>query len=156
SRQVISGTSSALVHPAEFYVALDPGADLFVKVGQAVRPSILAVDPAGKHVGRVAVKVALVQRTWNVARQQTGAGALHTVAAPVDREVATCAVTTAEAPASCSLAPPSGGYFLLRATATDKRGNPVGAAAPLYALGEGAAAWGDGDRMKLELVPDKS
>ncbi|WP_437948993.1 Ig-like domain-containing protein [Sorangium sp. So ce296] len=153
SRQAIAGSSTALVHPAEFYVALKEP-DRFAKAGDVLRPEILAVDPKGARVAQVAVRVELVQRTWTLAREESGS-AYRSVSAPVDKVVARCGVTTAAAPRSCELTVPSGGYYLLHATAKDRRGNPVGAAAGVYALGEGGGGFGDSDQLQVELVPDR-
>lgn len=153
ARQAIAASSTAIVHPAEFYVAIKEPA-LFAKAGDTLQPEILAVDPKGARVARVPVKVELVQRTWTLARQASG-GAYRSVMAPVDKVVAACSVTTAQAPERCALAVPSAGYFLVHATAADRRGNPVGAAAPIYAMGEGAVGWGDSDKLQVELVPDR-
>ncbi|WP_437494697.1 MG2 domain-containing protein [Sorangium sp. So ce1014] len=153
SRQAIAGSSTALVHPAEFYVALKEP-DRFAKAGEVLRPEILAVDPKGARVAQVAVRVALVHRTWTLARAESGS-AYRSISVPVDKVVARCGVTTAATPRSCELAVPSGGYYLLHATAKDRRGNPVGAAAGVYALGEGGGGgFGDSDELKVELVPD--
>ncbi|WP_234022507.1 alpha-2-macroglobulin family protein [Sorangium cellulosum] len=153
SRQALAGSTTALVHPAEFYVALKEP-ERFAKAGDVLRPEILAVDPKGARVAQVGVGVALVQRTWTLAREQSGS-AYRSVMAPVDKVVARCGVTTAAAPRSCELAIPGAGYFLLHATAKDRRGNPVGAAAGIYALGAGGGGFGDSDELKVELVPDK-
>ncbi|MGK4004183.1 Ig-like domain-containing protein [Sorangium sp. So ce1036] len=154
SRQSLAGSSTALVHPAELYVALrEP--ELFVEAGDVLRPEVLAVDPKGARVGKVAVRVELVQRTWTLAREASGS-AYRSVTTPVDKVVGRCGVTTAEAPRSCELKVPGAGYYLLHATARDRRGNPVGAAAGVYALGEGAGfGFGDSDELKVELVPDR-
>ncbi|WP_437901450.1 MG2 domain-containing protein [Sorangium sp. So ce124] len=153
SRQAIAGSSTALVHPAEFYVALKEP-ERFAKAGDVLRPEILAVDPKGARVAQVAVRVELVHRTWTLAREESGS-AYRSVSAPVDKVVARCGVTTAAAPRSCELTVPSGGYYLLHATARDRRGNPVGAAAGVYALGEGGGGFGDSDELKVDLVPDR-
>ncbi|HLM72969.1 MAG TPA: MG2 domain-containing protein, partial [Polyangiaceae bacterium] len=155
SRQSIAGSTSAMVHPAEHYVALKPGADLFVPSGTPQKPEVLAVDPRGARVRGVAVRVELIQRTWSLARQKTGGGALHTVSTPVDKVVATCSVTTSDKPEACPLTPPAAGFYLVRATSTDKRKNPVGAAFGMYALGEGVTGFNDTDKMEVGLVPDK-
>ena len=152
-RQSIAGSSTAIVHPAEFYVAIKEP-QLFVKAGDTVKPEILAVDPKGARVTKVPVRVDLVQRTWTLARQASG-GAYRSVSSPVDKVVASCNVTTAQAPESCALTVPGAGFFLIHATATDRRKNPVGAAAPLYATGEGEVGWGDSDQLRVELVPDR-
>src|SRR5262249_53326587 len=40
SRQMISGSTSAIVHPGEFYLAVDPGPERFMKPGDPVKPKI--------------------------------------------------------------------------------------------------------------------
>lgn len=155
SRQAVSGSTTALVHPAEFYVALRPTGDVFVKSGEPQKVDVLAVEPSGARVAQVPVRVELVSRTWTVARQETGGGSYHSVSTPIDRVVASCSVTTAAAPAPCSLVPPTAGYYLVHATAADKRGNQVGAALGFYALGEGEVGWGDSDKLSVELVADR-
>jgi uncharacterized protein YfaS (alpha-2-macroglobulin family) len=156
SRQALSGSTSAIVHPADFYVALKAGADLFVKAGDTVKPEILAVDPKGGRVRGAAVRVELIQRTWTTARQKTGGGALHTVTTTVDKVVGSCAVTTSDKAEACAITPPSAGYFVVRATAADTRGNKVASSASLYALGDtGVVGFRDSDRMQIDLVTDK-
>jgi uncharacterized protein YfaS (alpha-2-macroglobulin family) len=155
SRQTLSGSTTAIVHPAEFYLGLDSGGSFFVSAGQAVKPRVLAADPKGKRLARVPVKLELVQRRWQVAKQASTGGGLHNVVTPVDTIAASCQVTTALQPASCELRPPTAGYFLVHATATDARKNPVGASVGLYSLGEGEVGWPDTDEKSLELVTDK-
>ncbi|NUQ76749.1 MAG: hypothetical protein HUU21_24705 [Polyangiaceae bacterium] len=155
ARQSIAGSTSAIVHPGEHYLAMKPGADLFVAAGTPIAPEILAVDPKGARVSGVAVKVELLQRTWSLARQKTAGGSLHTVSTPVDKVVATCGVTTRDKGESCSLTPPSAGYYIVRASSVDKRKNPVEAAFGMYALGEGVTGFGDTDKLEVSLVADK-
>jgi alpha-2-macroglobulin len=159
SRQLLSGSTSAIVHPGEFYVALDPGPDLFLKPGDAVKPRVLAVDPKGGHVGQVAVTIELIQRKWTVAKEEVSGG-FRSVSTTVDKLAASCAVTTSNDPVSCSLAPSGAGYYVLRARATDRRKNPLAASAGLYVTGDAGnigwgGGWSDSDRMQVELVPDR-
>ncbi|MRG96066.1 MG2 domain-containing protein [Polyangium spumosum] len=158
SRQYIAGSTTAIVHPAEFYVALRTGADLFVDAGKPVSPEVFAVDPRGARVAGVPIKLELVSRTWSVAKQATSGGLAHTVAEPVDRVVESCTVTTTsgDKPASCKLTPAASGYHIVHATAVDARKNPVGAADPLYVFGGASGGgFGDSDRLVVELVADK-
>lgn len=155
SRQMISASTSAVVHPGEFYVALDGGADLFLKPGDPARPRVLTVDPRGVKVPGVAVTIELVQRKWTVAKQAVGGG-FRTSSSLVDHVVATCNVTTGNDPASCALQPTGAGYYLLHATATDRRKNPVAASVGVYVTGDvGETSWGDNDKQAVELVPDR-
>ena len=155
SRQMISASTSAVVHPGEFYVALDGGADLFLKPGDPAKPRVLTVDPRGAKVPGVAVTIDLVQRKWTVAKQAVGGG-FRTQTSLVDHVVASCNVTTGSAPASCSLLPPSAGYYLLHATATDRRKNPLASSVGVYVTGDvGETSWGDNDKQAVELVTDR-
>jgi len=155
SRQTLSASTSALVHPGEFYVGVKPGADLFVKATEALKPEIIAVDPKGARVAGVPVAVELVQRRWVVAKEQVGGGH-RTASTLVDSVVSSCTVTTARDPVYCAVQPSGVGYYLLRATAKDRRGNPLAASAGLYATGDtGTTSWSDGDSQSVELVPDR-
>lgn len=155
SRQTIAGSTSAVVHPGEFYVGINPGADFFVPAGAAVKPQVITVDPRGARVAPVPVTVELVQRRWTVARQQVGGG-FRTTNEIVDRVVSSCAVTTGASPASCAVTPSGPGYFILRATAKDRRGNPLAASTGLYATSDaGETSWPDNDTTSVELVPDR-
>lgn len=155
SRQTIAGSTSALVHPAEFYVGLKSGADLFVKPNEPVRPEVIAVDPKGGRVGSVSVTVELLSRKWTVARQEVGGG-FRTQTSIEDRVVSSCTVTTAAQPVSCAVQPSGPGYFILRASAKDRRGNPVGASTGLYAVSDvGETSWADNDVTRVELVADR-
>lgn len=155
SRQALSGSTTAIVHPGDFYVALDIGEAYFITEADTVKPSVLALDPKGAKVPGQKVKIDLIRRTWAVARQKTGSGGIHRVSTPVDKVAATCAVTTSQAPASCALTPGAPGYYIVRATAEDARKNPLAASSSLYVTGESGSGWRDADDNRLELVADK-
>ena len=155
SRQMISASTSAIVHPGEFYIALDGGADLFLKPGDAAKPRVLTVDPKGVKVTGVPVTLELVQRKWTVAKQAVGGG-FRTESTLVDHVAATCTVTTGADPASCALLPPGAGYYLLHATAIDRRKNPLASSVSIYVTGDvGETSWGDNDKQAVELVADR-
>jgi uncharacterized protein YfaS (alpha-2-macroglobulin family) len=154
SRQALSGNSATLVHPGEFYIALKPGFDFFAKPNVAAQPEVLAVDPAGLKRSEVTVHLDLVRRNFSLARQANGGGALHSVVTAVDKVTTSCDVVTKDAPVSCALTPTTSGYYVLHATAKDKRGNKVGAASSFYVIGDGEVGWGDNDERRVELVAD--
>lgn len=155
SRQALAGGTTAIVHPGEFYVALDTGEDWFLGKGDKVNPRVLAVDAKGQKLPGKKIKIDLLRRTWAVARQKTSGGGIHRVSTPVDKVVASCAVTTAASPATCALEPTSPGYYIVRATAEDARKNPLAASSSLYVTGEGSSGWRDADDNRLDLVADK-
>ncbi|HRI70860.1 MAG TPA: MG2 domain-containing protein, partial [Polyangium sp.] len=158
SRQSVAGSTTAIVHPGEFYLAMRTASDLFVDAGKSLEPEVFAVDPKGTRVGGVSVKLELIRRSWDVARKATAGGETHTVVQAVDKVVESCTVntTTAAKPGSCKLTPAESGYHIVHATAVDSRKNPIGSSDPLYVFGSsGSAGFGDSDRLAIELVPDK-
>ncbi len=157
SRQAISGDASAIVHPGEFYVALAPPKELFVPRASVLAPEVAAIEPSGKRRVGVSVTLALVRRTWQTVIEARGESGEHYDSKPVDTVVSTCAATTTTTRVSCKLTPKDPGYYLVRATATDPRGNPVAASYAEYVLadGEGGGGFWMGDAQKLDLVLDK-
>jgi alpha-2-macroglobulin len=156
SRQAIAGSSSVVVHPGEVYVALKSNVDLLSKPNTPARPEILAVDPRGAKKAKVPVHLDLVRRTYGLVRQAAPDGSMHSVVSAIDAVVQSCDVTTREAAVSCALTPTSGGYYILHATASDRRGNKVGSASSFYVIGEGDGGWGDNDEGRVDLVADRT
>lgn len=158
SRQSVAGSTTAIVHPGEFYLALRSASDLFVDAGKAIEPEVFAVDPKGNRIGGVTAKLELVHRSWDVARKATTGGDTHTVVEAVDKVVDSCSITTTTAtkPGSCKLTPAASGYHIIHVTAVDNRKNTIGSSEPLYVFGgAGNAGFGDSDRLAISLVTDK-
>lgn len=155
SRQTIASHATALVHPAEFYVGLKRPKDLFVPVGVPLRAEVAAVEPSGARRA-AAVHIDLVSRTWATATELTGEEGVHYESRAVDKIVGSCEVKTSSDLAGCDLTPAEAGYYIVRARATDRRGNPVAASYGVYVSGDAArVAWPVHDGPRLELVPDK-
>ncbi|MBK7586369.1 MAG: hypothetical protein IPI67_40050 [Myxococcales bacterium] len=155
SRQSIGGSTSAVVHPATFYVGLKQLDDYFVNAPGRVTTAVLAFSPKGEKLTGKAVNVELVRRKWTLARQDVGGGRFHSISKPIDTAMGSCSVVTASAPAACSIEVKEGGYYLLRARATDERKNRTEAALSFFGIGAGAQTWSDNDRMKLDLSLNK-
>ncbi len=155
SRQAQSGSTSAIVHPATFYVGIEYLKDFFVQAPGKTAPRIVAFSPKGKRLPGKRVSLELTRRRWSIARQDVGGSRLHSVSKPVDTVVARCEVTTGAAPVGCSLDVPEGGYYIVSAKSKDERGNAVSAALTFYGIGKGGMHWGDGDQRKLDLALNK-
>jgi len=155
SRQSIAGSSSAIVHPAEFYVALKEPEDYFAAAPGKFATSVLALSPKGERLAGKSVKVELISRRWTYARQKQGDNDSQLVSKVVDRVVGGCTVTTAQAPAPCSVELKEAGYHVLRATAKDARGNSAEAALSVYGIGEQGTGFADSDRLSVELKSNK-
>jgi len=155
SRQSLAGSTSAIVHPAEFYLGMKLGSDYFAPAPGKLATEVVALAPDGRRLAGKPVLVELLRRRWTLARQESGGSELHSVSKPVDTVVGSCALTTAAAPQRCSIAITEGGYYVFHATAKDGRGNVAHAATSLFAIGEGRTAFGDNDKQALELVLDR-
>ena len=156
SRQTVASSTSALVHPAEFYLGLKEPEDYFVSAPGKFSTGVLALAPTGERLAGKAVKVELISRRWTYARQaQTGDDARY-VSKVVDHVLSTCNVVTVGAtPAPCSFDLPEAGYHLLRATAKDARGNLAESAISVYAIGEHGTSFGTSDPLSVELQSNK-
>jgi uncharacterized protein YfaS (alpha-2-macroglobulin family) len=155
SRQSLAGSTSAIVHPAEFYLGLKEPEDYFVSAPGKVSTTVLAINPKGERLPGKFVKIELISRRWTYARQtQTGADS-RLVSKVIDRVVASCSVTSSMAPAPCSLDVPEAGYHVLHAVAKDSRGNSAESALGVYAIGPVGTAFGDSDRLSVELKTNK-
>ncbi len=155
SRQSLAGSTSALVHPAEFYVGLKEPEDSFVNAPGKVSTTVLAITPKGERLAGKSVKVELISRRWTYARQaQTGADS-RLVSKVVDRVVGSCTVTTGAQPVPCAIDVPEAGYHVLHAIAKDGRGNPAESALGVYAIGSVGTGFGDSDRLSVELTTNK-
>jgi uncharacterized protein YfaS (alpha-2-macroglobulin family) len=155
SRQTVAASAGALVHPASFYLALRSPEDTLLAKGSPPVARVVALEPSGRRRAGVSVHVTLNRRTWtNVLESGEDAG--HWESRAVDAKVGACDVTTTQSEASCSLAAPAPGYYLVRAEAKDERGRPTASSYALYVVGDGAAGgWRATDDSALELVPDK-
>jgi uncharacterized protein YfaS (alpha-2-macroglobulin family) len=156
SRQTIASRASAIVHPGEFYVAMKPPKDLFLDKGTKLAPEVLAIEPSGKKRTGVKIAIDLLKRSWNTVVEATGDTSSRYDSRPVDTKIASCEVTSDAAARTCDLPPASPGYFILRASAKDGRGNVVAASTEIYVLGEGSVGgWAVEQGARLSLVPDK-
>ena len=159
SRRAVSSRTGVVVHPGEFYVALRVPEDRFAAAGAPYHAEILAVDPAGNH--RVGAKVAvdLVERKWNTVVGEQPDGTPTRKSEAVDTVLSSCTAVSAAKPTGCDVHFPRAGYFVLRATATDARGNTVRASTGIYGTedsGRSQASWPADDKNAIKLEANKA
>jgi len=155
SRRSVAGSASALVHPAAFYIGLQSEPAGFVDAPGSVQPRVVTLAPDGKRVAVKRVLLELIERRYTYARETSG-DEYRGVSKTVDRQVARCEVATSlRETASCSLAVPAAGYYLIVARAKDERGNTAESALSIYAAGAGEPTWQDSERRSVTLVLDK-
>ena len=136
SQETVAKRASVRVDPAAFYLGLGELPSRFVAVGADVAMKVVAFDPKGPHVPGVVAKVELIERSWTSATVDEAADVPRKSARMHDTVLSSCDVTTTTAAASCKLHVPKPGYFLLRATSKDSRGNPTAASSSLYCMAD--------------------
>jgi len=155
NRQVVASAASAVVHPAEFYVAARPGGDYFWTGGKPQRIEVLAVRPDGRKVADVAVQGTIIRREWHQVRRDRG-GYGESMGEWVEDTVARCSLKTAPTPVACDFTPAEGGSYIVRLTAKDAKGRAAVTSFYRWATGRGWVPWNDESRFKLDLIPDKT
>ncbi len=156
SRQSISGRTTQVVHPGEFYVGLKPSKDFFVTRGAAVAVQVAAVEPSGKKRVGANIKIDLVHRSWQTVVESRGDAGGHYESKSVDTVVQSCNVISTASFASCNLTATDPGYYILHASSRDSRGNSLSSSASLYVVGDASSiGWAMEDSAKVELVTDK-
>jgi len=155
SRQSISGSTSAIVHPAEFYLGLKEPEDYFAAAPGKFSTTVLALTPKGERVTGKSVKVELISRRWTYAREAQAGADSELVSKVIDRVVSSCTVTTTALPVPCALDLREAGYHVLHATAKDSRGNIAESALGVYAIGDSGTGFDDSDRLSVELKTNK-
>jgi uncharacterized protein YfaS (alpha-2-macroglobulin family) len=159
SRRTVASHTGVVVHPGEFYVALRDPADRFAAVGAPYHAEVLAVEPTGARRGGVKVAIDLVERKWNsVTGEQPDGTPTHTTKV-VDTVLSSCSVVTkGDAPAGCDVRVPRAGYFVVRATASDPRGNSVRSSIGVYGTESAplaGSAWAADDHTQVKLEANK-
>jgi uncharacterized protein YfaS (alpha-2-macroglobulin family) len=161
TNQTVARRATVLVHPAAFYLGLKRPDRRFLAVGAELLPTVVAFDPAGKHVPGVVGKVELVRRTWVGVVEDVPAETARTHSQVKDEIIGTCAVTTTAAEAACKLRVTQPGFYLLRVTGSDSRQNAVGASTSFYAVDDRAdeatarVSFPSPDARGIQLEADK-
>ncbi|HZJ30341.1 MAG TPA: MG2 domain-containing protein [Vicinamibacterales bacterium] len=155
SRQRIAGRASRLVHPAPWYVGVKR-VPYFVDQKAGVQTALIAVTPEGTITPGVTVTVALKQIQWNSVRRAEGGGFYTWDTERRVIDVGSWSVTTGADPAPLTVPLPSGGSFMLTATARDQEGRSTVTTTSFYSLGAGYTAWMRYDHNRIDLVPERA
>jgi alpha-2-macroglobulin len=159
SRREVSARTTAILHPGDVYVALRTPPDRFVQAGTSLEPQVAAVTPKGAKRAGTSVKLELVERRWSGVVGEQPDGTPMRSSKPVDSVVASCTTVTTTALTGCELRVPSAGFFIVRATARDARGNPLRASTSIYGIEDAPrteTAWAADDRKGLRLEANKN
>ena len=158
ARQEQAGRQTLTLHPARFYVGLRPQTTyLDLSDRDEMEVDVVTVDPGGAPVGDRTVRVQLIRQQWNSVREVGADGRLRWRSELAEEPLGVQTVSPgAGRMARVSFPVEAGGQYVVRATATDVRGNAVRTDAMFYAAGDGYVAWERSDDDRIGLVPEKS
>lgn len=156
NRRMVGARTSAVLHPAAFYLTAQPtGDDWFWTSNVARSVRIGAVRTNGERVAGVRVSGVLVRREWHRV-QRVRRGTPEMVGEWVADTVSRCTVTTAAADAVCAVTPTKGGAHSLILTARDANGREAVTAFTRWVTGPEWVPWSDDNQLKLDVIADRS
>ncbi|MET0553339.1 MAG: MG2 domain-containing protein [Vicinamibacteria bacterium] len=154
TRQTIAGRASFRVDPAPWYLAVKRP-PYFGDADKGVSTEIAAVGLDGAAAAGVEVKAALTQIQWNSVRRAEGNGFYTWDVERKEVPAGEWTVVTEDKPVPLQVPLPSGGYFVLKVTATDAEGHSTTTSTGFYVLGGGYTAWARYDHNRIDLLPEK-
>lgn len=153
NKQSISNRTAVTVDPGEFYIGLKSSA-FFVNIGTPFDINVISVASNGELISGKKIATKLFKREWQTVKKKEVIGYTYE-SKPVDTEVANCSTTTDKTTSKCSLTAKAGGTYVIKATATDSKGNLIESNMFLYSIGAGEAGWEPDSTDRIELVADK-
>ncbi len=154
NRQTLSGRKVIPLYRGEFQLGLR-NESTFGPAGQAHKVEVVAVRPEGERQQGVNVKVELLRRQWNSVQKGDESGGYRWVSEVKDEKVEEKSVRSSTEPLAVELTAPKAGYYIVRASAQDSRGNSVVSESGFYAEGSDYVAWERNEDDTIKLVSDK-
>ena len=155
NRQVISGRTSVVVHPGEFYLGIGQQSS-FVKSDSSMKFKLIAVTPEGKFVPNIAMKFKIFNRIWRSVRRAEVGGRYYW-----DSKVENVLVDSGNIISSLQAiehryVPKDPGFYFTELSGTDSRGNTVSSNSYFYVSGSGYVPWERTNDDRIELITDKT
>ncbi|MBX3166224.1 MAG: Ig-like domain-containing protein [Candidatus Eremiobacteraeota bacterium] len=154
NRQTLSGRKVIPLYRGEFQLGLR-NESTFGPAGQAHKVEVVAVRPEGDRQQGVNLKVELLRRQWNSVQKGDESGGYRWVSEVKDEKIEEKSVRSSTEPLAVEFTPPKAGYYLVRASAQDSRGNAVVSESGFYAEGSDYVAWERSEDDIIKLVSDK-
>ncbi|MCA9666992.1 MAG: Ig-like domain-containing protein [Myxococcales bacterium] len=156
SRQTVASRTAPLVHPGEIYIGAKPK-ETFIIAGETLATRIITTKPNGKRVAGVAVAGQLMRREWRQVRKRGMKGHTYFVTRLFETPAGSCSVKSdrSKKGVACDIKIAKAGYYVLRLTTKDKRGNPISASFSAYVSGADYVPWRRKGESKVELVLDR-
>jgi alpha-2-macroglobulin len=156
NRRVVGGRATAVLHPADFYVAARAeGDDWFWRSNDTRTVRVTALRPDGQRLAGVSVQGVLVRREWHRVQRLRG-GTDEYVGEWVADTVGRCTVTTTLDGSACALRAQKGGAHSVILTARDAGGRETVTAFTRWVVGPEWVPWNDDNQLRLDVIADKA
>ena len=152
----VSGRAPVVIHKGLIYIGAAP--ESYVSTaGQETIVDLIAVDWDSAGVAGQEIAVEVVERRWSSVQEEDPAGRTIWTWEVEEIPVADGSVTTgADGRASYAFTPPNGGIFKVKISTRDAEGNPVIAAATVWAAGPEYVSWRQQNSNRIDLIADKN
>lgn len=164
SNQRISAQAGTLVHPALFYIGIKKPQNTagFAKAGQELEIPYILVNPDGSVISTkdAGLKVSdisyeLSYEKWTVVHEQSVDNTVYT-RYQQSFEVDSTGSITIQRGGVFTVKPSSSGWYTLKVTGTDNRGNHVSSVYEFYVTGSGSSGFDRYNSQSITLTPDRS
>ncbi|MDC7240463.1 MAG: alpha-2-macroglobulin family protein, partial [Spirochaetales bacterium] len=162
-RQAISASTSAVVHPASWYIAARTGSasasrrgSRYVAVDDDLQFSLAQVGPGGESLTHEGVlTLEMIKGSWQAAQQKNVGSRINTRYEWVEESLFTREIPWEEGMAEYHYTPESSGSYRLRIKAEDSRGREILTDISFYASGGSWVRWAGGNREDITLEPEQ-
>ncbi len=154
--QSVAEFTAVEVHKGKFYLGLKPESYVAF-AGEETKVSLVSIEPDGKPVANVPVKVSIYERKWRTIRQRDPDGQQRYHSEPEDTLQETMdARTGADGTGEFAFTPAKSGEYYVVVEAKDSAGNPIKASDFVWASSAEHASWSVGNDDVIKLVADKA
>lgn len=146
NRQAVGASVTAHVHASELYILARQKRPSWVwRSGERTTIELRTVRPDGIAVRGVPVSISVVHRHWQPGRDESPWK---------DEVIATGSVMSSDSAVAWTLTPGGGGFYEVRLSAPDGRGDTARTTLSGYVVGGNPQPWWSGNPLRLPLVVD--
>ena len=152
----VSSRDTIIAHPASYYVGVRPE-NYIGTAGEDQVFELVVVNNRGLEIPEYPITVDIIEKRWHSVQVQDSDGYIHweSTVEEIPIESFDEIFTREDGTAAVSFTPPSGGYYVARASVRDHRENQARASASMWVSGSDYVPWQQYDHHKLDLILDR-
>jgi uncharacterized protein YfaS (alpha-2-macroglobulin family) len=151
NRRAITNRIQTIVHRGNFYIGLRPSST-FLSDRDSIDVNLISVDPEGTLLSDKKIQLILIKREWHSVRKSEFGGRFGWITEKTDIEVETRTIQTKKVAETITFLPEKSGFYILKATGRDRKGNDITTTTYFYVTGKDYVPWERMDEDVVELV----